>query len=146
MPANLNFNNGNRIGLSLLFFLEYLAINLILNLTKAPIVVIADEAYTINLSDNFTLAGNHGFDPYTVASMRAIFLARGPNFKQNVKIDPINTVDVYPLLCDLIKIKCNPNNGTLQPFLNSMVESSAVQTKFNISFILFFIILKFIQF
>ena len=45
-----------------------------------------------------------------------ILKARGPDFKKQSKIGPIKTVDVYPLLCDLLKIQCNPNNGTITPF------------------------------
>ena len=45
-----------------------------------------------------------------------LFKARGPDFKKKSKIGPIKTVDVYPLLCDLLHIKCNPNNGSIIPF------------------------------
>ena len=41
------------------------------------------------------------------------------DFKKKSKIGPIKTVDVYPLLCDLLQIKCNPNNGSITPFLEA---------------------------
>jgi predicted AlkP superfamily pyrophosphatase or phosphodiesterase len=84
----------------------------------APIVAIADEGFVMNTITQ-TLKGNHGFDNL-VEAMRAIFLARGPDFKQNFQLDKCNNVDVYPLLCHLIDMECMPNNGTIKPFLNGL--------------------------
>jgi hypothetical protein len=69
------------------------------------------------------LNGNHGFDN-SVVSMRAIFLARGPNFVQNGTIEKLNNVDIYPLLCVLLQINCNPNNGTVTPFTDILTPKS----------------------
>ena len=66
-----------------------------------------------------SLKGNHGFDNQ-VESMRAIFLARGPDFKQRHQIGPVNNVDIYPLLCHLLDMRCNPNKGTISPFLDAL--------------------------
>ena len=40
-------------------------------------------------------------------------------------------MDVYPLLCGLLKITCNSNNGTVSPFLNVLKPESLnyIQTK-----------------
>ena len=97
MPSVLNYKNNNRIG---------------------PIVAIANEGYIL-LNSELSLKGNHGFDN-RLQSMRAIFLARGPDFKGNVKLGPVNNVDVYPLLCELVNVRCNPNNGTMIPFKNAL--------------------------
>ncbi|CAF0724722.1 unnamed protein product [Brachionus calyciflorus] len=97
IPENFHYQNSNRI---------------------APIVAIADEGYVMN-TVNQTLIGNHGFDN-RIESMRAIFLARGPNFKSNVGITGLKNVDVYPLLCELIQIQCHPNNGSLVPYKDAL--------------------------
>jgi predicted AlkP superfamily pyrophosphatase or phosphodiesterase len=68
-----------------------------------------------------SLKGNHGFDNQ-VESMRAIFLARGPDFNTNTIIEPVNNVDVYPLLCRLIDMQCRPNNGTISNFQSALVS------------------------
>jgi ectonucleotide pyrophosphatase/phosphodiesterase family member 5 len=88
----------------------------------APIVVICKEGFALRTTNSGTfLNGNHGFDN-TVKSMRAIFLARGPDFVQNGRIEKLNNVDIYPLLCVLLKIDCNKNNGTLNPFLDILTH------------------------
>ncbi|XP_046360522.2 ectonucleotide pyrophosphatase/phosphodiesterase family member 5-like [Haliotis rufescens] len=79
-----------------------------------PIIAIADEGWMIYNKDNekSTLKGTHGFDN-RLMTMKPIFLARGPNFKTNFKSDPIQNVDIYPLVCKLLNIEPAPNNGSL---------------------------------
>jgi predicted AlkP superfamily pyrophosphatase or phosphodiesterase len=88
-------------------------------LFKGPIVAVARESYVIAKTNS--LKGNHGFDNQ-IASMRAIFLARGPDFIPNKRIAALNNVDVYPLLCFLIDMECHPNNGTISYFLNALTN------------------------
>ena len=97
LPPRLNYKNSRRVG---------------------PIVAIAKEGYTVGTQMQ-TNVGNHGFDN-EIPSMRAIFLARGPDFKKNVKIGPVNNVDVYPLVCELVQIQCNPNNGSIAHFKDAL--------------------------
>jgi hypothetical protein len=49
---------------------------------------------------------------FSLVSMRAIFLAHGPDFKKNLTIKSFENVNVYPLLCNLLQISCHPSNGT----------------------------------
>ena len=106
-----------------------------------PIVVIADEGFVLS-TQNQPQRGNHAFDN-EIKSMRTIFLARGPDFKTNVKIDPINNVDVYPLLCDLVKVKCHAHNGTIDNFAKALKEkpSNGQAKQFKISIHAFFLAL-----
>lgn len=57
-----------------------------------------------------TPRGSHGYDP-ALPSMRTIFLARGPAFRRDVVIDPIENVDVYPLLARLLGIEPVGDDG-----------------------------------
>ena len=65
--------------------------------------------------------------------MRAIFLARGPNFEKNKKINSFKNVDVYPLLCEILKITCNPNNGTIEIFAQVFKESLIIDSSTTVS-------------
>lgn len=59
-------------------------------------------------------AGTHGFDN-KLLSMKTIFVASGPSFKKGYRLEsPIEQVDIYPLLCHLLKLEPAPHNGSLQ--------------------------------
>jgi hypothetical protein len=49
-----------------------------------------------------------------------IFAARGPNFNENVTIEAFQNVNVYSLLCELMKIKGHISNGSLTPFKDAL--------------------------
>ena len=82
-----------------------------------PIVGVADPGWTIawrhaKVDDD---RGEHGYDNAS-ADMRALFLARGPDFKAGTTIDDFPNVDVYDLLARLLGIAPAPNDGTIAPF------------------------------
>ncbi|XP_063166004.1 venom phosphodiesterase-like isoform X2 [Candoia aspera] len=55
--------------------------------------------------------GTHGYDN-EFRSMEAIFVAHGPGFKEQNEVKSFENIEVYNLMCDLMKIKPAPNNGT----------------------------------
>ncbi len=63
--------------------------------------------------------GSHGYDP-ALESMRTIFLARGPAFRRGVVIDPIENVDVYPLLARLVGIEPVGDDGDPDALLDAL--------------------------
>ncbi len=63
--------------------------------------------------------GSHGYDP-ALPSMRALFVARGPSFRQGAVIAPFDSVDVYPLLARLVGISPAPNDGDIEPLMPAM--------------------------
>lgn len=56
--------------------------------------------------------GGHGYDN-ELLPMKPIFIAKGPAFRSNQTVAPIKSVDIYPLICHLLKINPSPNNGSL---------------------------------
>ncbi|WP_240318502.1 ectonucleotide pyrophosphatase/phosphodiesterase [Lysobacter sp. TY2-98] len=54
--------------------------------------------------------GSHGFDP-ALPSMRALFVADGPSFRDGVVLPPIENVDVYPMLARVLGVTPMPNDG-----------------------------------
>lgn len=52
-----------------------------------------------------TSQGKHGYSPYEVPEMKAIFIASGPAFKQNKKIGEFQNVNIYPIITDVLKLK-----------------------------------------
>ena len=79
-----------------------------------PIILIADLGWTITNRDltvkermNFG-KGNHGYEKDNV-DMHGIFIAAGPDFKKGFQTGTLWNIDVYPLLCKLLKIASTKN-------------------------------------
>lgn len=57
------------------------------------------------------MAGDHGFDP-AERDMHGILIAHGPAFKSNgSRIDPVENVHIYNLLCAVAGLRPAPNDG-----------------------------------
>ena len=54
--------------------------------------------------------GQHGYDPRNL-SMRGIFVAAGPAFKQGVTVPAFENVDVYNVLARILGVPAAPNDG-----------------------------------
>ncbi|KAG9343706.1 hypothetical protein JZ751_013084 [Albula glossodonta] len=88
-----------------------------------PLLLISDPGYVINgyvpLQFN---KGEHGFDNEDM-DMKPFFRAVGPSFRQNLEVGPFETVNVYPLMCHLLGIKPEPNDGHLDATRHMLVSS-----------------------
>lgn len=81
MPENWHYNNNYRIG---------------------DILILADPGYIFN---NKSFSGNkgvHGYDAYTTSDMHGILYARGPNINKGVLIEPIENINIYPLITKIL--------------------------------------------
>lgn len=66
----------------------------------------------MTLSNLFFLVGDHGYDN-SLPSMHPFMAASGPSFRQGYKMRSLQSVDLYPLMCYLLQIPAQPNNGSL---------------------------------
>jgi predicted AlkP superfamily pyrophosphatase or phosphodiesterase len=57
--------------------------------------------------------GGHGFDPRQMPSMKAIFIAAGPDIRAGVTVAPFENVDVYPLIARILELRTGPIDGKL---------------------------------
>jgi predicted AlkP superfamily pyrophosphatase or phosphodiesterase len=55
--------------------------------------------------------GEHGYDP-AAPQMRALFVARGPDFKRGVTVGGFQNIHVYDLLARLLHVTPAPNDGS----------------------------------
>ena len=60
----------------------------------------------------FGTGGTHGYSN-ELSSMHPFFIAHGPVFKSGLVSEPFNSVDIYPLICEILHIRPAPNNGSL---------------------------------
>uniref|UniRef100_A0A3Q0SHW3 bis(5'-adenosyl)-triphosphatase n=1 Tax=Amphilophus citrinellus TaxID=61819 RepID=A0A3Q0SHW3_AMPCI len=83
------------------------------NARVQPIILIADEGWTIVQRGNkLPRLGDHGYDN-ALPSMHPFLAATGPSFRQGYQLSSLESVDVYPLMCRLLSVPPQPNNGTL---------------------------------
>uniref|UniRef100_A0A6I8NMY4 bis(5'-adenosyl)-triphosphatase n=2 Tax=Ornithorhynchus anatinus TaxID=9258 RepID=A0A6I8NMY4_ORNAN len=76
-----------------------------------PIILVADEGWTIVQNDSLKKLGDHGYDN-TLPSMHPFLAAHGPAFHRGYRQRSINTVDIYPMMCHILGLKPQPSNGT----------------------------------
>lgn len=55
--------------------------------------------------------GDHGYDN-SLTSMHPFLAAQGPDFRKGYRMKTANSVDLYPLMCNLLGIPEMPNNGS----------------------------------
>ena len=100
----------------------------------APIITVAEFRWFIlqpykkefSVTKYGPLKGYHGYDPQN-SDMRGIFVATGPGIKKNVKTKPINTVDIYQLMCHVLGIKPSANDGIWSHVDDILADTSSVQ-------------------
>ena len=61
-----------------------------------------------------------------LASMKALFLAHSPML-MNGTLASIDNVNVYSLICHMLGIQANPNNGSLTAWNQFLKTSQTVQ-------------------
>ncbi len=79
------------------------------------IVAIAADGWRITTRQqvaDFRPGGDHGYDN-ALPSMRALFLASGPGFRQGSVVPAFSNVHVYPLMAHLLGLRPAPNDGSL---------------------------------
>ncbi|KAG8145464.1 hypothetical protein E2320_011994, partial [Naja naja] len=89
-----------------------------------PILLYGDPGYVIN--GRFIIyinKGDHGFDNEDM-DMKTIFRAFGPDFKKGYLAEPFDSIHIYPLMCKLLGIQPELNNGSLA-LTEDMLKSSA---------------------
>jgi alkaline phosphatase D len=58
--------------------------------------------------------GGHGYDSKQMPSMKAIFIAAGPDIRSGVSVESFENVDVYPLIARILGLQTGPIDGKLQ--------------------------------
>ena len=81
------------------------------------ILAVADEGWLVTTRGFGAIRsrltrGAHGYPP-DAPSMQAIFLARGPAFRQGVIVPPFQNIHLYALLAHLLGVTPAPHDGSL---------------------------------
>lgn len=76
-----------------------------------PVILVADEGWTIVLNNSSLKLGDHGYDN-SLPSMHPFLAAHGPAFHRGYKYSTIDSVDIYPMMCHILGLQPRPNNGS----------------------------------
>lgn len=98
VPAELHYSNNPRIGDPVI-------------VPVAPALIRAHAPYE---KDGSTLMGQHGYNPFQMPSMRAIFFAEGPDIRPGIRLKPFENVNVFPMIVKILgltspKVDGSPN-------------------------------------
>jgi predicted AlkP superfamily pyrophosphatase or phosphodiesterase len=72
--------------------------------------------------------GVHGFDPYKMKSMLAIFYAAGPDIKPGTTVAPFENVDIYPAIAKILGLTAAPGDGSLKTLQGILQPAQPGQT------------------
>lgn len=73
--------------------------------------------------------GEHGFDNLEM-DMKPFFRAVGPAFQKNLEVGPFETVNIYPLMCHILGIKPEINDGHLNATKHMLASAATTQGEF----------------
>ncbi|XP_044106132.1 LOW QUALITY PROTEIN: ectonucleotide pyrophosphatase/phosphodiesterase family member 7 [Neovison vison] len=89
-----------------------------------PLLMYSDPGYVIHGRLNVQFNhGEHGFHNEAM-DMKTIFRAVGPSFRRGLEVEPFESVHVYELMCHLLGIVPEANDGLLSTLLPTLREAS----------------------
>jgi predicted AlkP superfamily pyrophosphatase or phosphodiesterase len=99
------------------------------NAREGDPVVVPNGPYSIRAQapadDRPPEAGVHGYDPRVMKSMRALFLAVGPDIRPGSKLEPFENVNVYPLVAKILGLDAPQVDGSLN-VLSNILKSNPI--------------------
>jgi predicted AlkP superfamily pyrophosphatase or phosphodiesterase len=69
-------------------------------------------------------AGGHGYDPREMASMKAVFVAVGPDIRPGMTIPSFENVDVYPFIARILGLKTGKIDGRIRILQRTLKKGS----------------------
>jgi predicted AlkP superfamily pyrophosphatase or phosphodiesterase len=110
VPAELHFNSSPREGDPVI-------------VARGPYAIRA-HAPSAGQEDRAPTAGSHGFDPFMMPNMKAVFYAEGPDIRAGVKLQPFENVNVYPLLVKILGLESPPVDGSVNVLSGALTPAA----------------------
>jgi predicted AlkP superfamily pyrophosphatase or phosphodiesterase len=110
VPAELHYNSNEREGDPII-------------VARGPYAIRA-HAPPADREDRAPTVGNHGFDPYAMPNMKAVFYAEGPDIRAGVKLKSFENVNVFPLLVKILGLDTPPVDGSLGVLSGVLTEQA----------------------
>jgi len=110
VPAQLHFNGNPREGDPVI-------------VARGPYAI---RALSASAANSHPAKGESGFDPFLMPEMRGIFCAEGPDIRRGVTLQPFESVNIYPLIAEILGLKTPPSDGNVN-ILSGILNSSAAR-------------------
>jgi predicted AlkP superfamily pyrophosphatase or phosphodiesterase len=110
VPAELHYSDNPREGDPII-------------VARGPYAIRAHAA-AADREDRAPTVGNHGFDPYAMPNMKAVFYAEGPDIRAGVKLKSFENVNVFPLLVKILGLDAPPVDGSLGVLSGVLTEQA----------------------
>ncbi|XP_038054879.1 ectonucleotide pyrophosphatase/phosphodiesterase family member 7-like [Patiria miniata] len=98
------------------------------NPRNLPIIGYVDPTWTPMKERRFVVkAADHGYDNEDMR-MKSSFYAQGPAFKKAYRAKHFESVNIYPMMCELLGIMPAPNNGSRDNYMDMLVSGDSLTT------------------
>ena len=94
-------------------------------------VVVPTGPYTIVAHDpnakggkNMPPRGGHGYDPRQMPSMKAIFVAAGPDIRPGVTVASFENINLFPLMASILGLHTGPVDGKIRVLQGILKKNS----------------------
>ncbi|MBB6142501.1 alkaline phosphatase D [Silvibacterium bohemicum] len=113
VPAYLHYNSNPREGDPVI-------------VPNGPFMIRAN-APAAGREDHPPTAGAHGYDPFQMHSMRAIFFAEGPDIKRGIALKPFENINVFPLVTKILGLENPPIDGSANVLSGVLADHEEVK-------------------
>ncbi|MBV8113413.1 MAG: alkaline phosphatase family protein [Silvibacterium sp.] len=79
--------------------------------------------------NGFLPLGEHGYNPYEMTAMRAIFFAEGPDIRHGVTLKPFENVNVFPVVAKILGLESPKVDGSVNVLSTILVPSADVEAQ-----------------
>ena len=108
VPAELHYNSNPREGDPVI-------------IAKGPTMIRANPPPADR--PDYLPVGEHGYNPYEMTSMRAIFFAEGPDIRPRSTVKPFENINVFPLVVRILGLESPKVDGSLN-VLSGILDAS----------------------
>jgi len=110
VPAYLHYNSNPREGDPVV-------------LPTGPYSIVAHDPNAKG-GNNMPPRGGHGYDPRQMPSMKAIFVAAGPDIRPGVTVASFENINLYPLITTILGLPTGPIDGNIRVLQGILKKNS----------------------
>jgi len=79
--------------------------------------------------NGFLPVGEHGYNPYEMATMRAIFVAEGPDIRRGATLKPFENVNVFPMVVKILGLESPKVDGSANVLSGILIPTASEEAQ-----------------